>query len=182
MAARTVQINSFCGGSSRLLDSEFLGMEESLNMYPETVTATDTYTTKMLKGVEGFNQGSLYSQERFSGFGVVNSNPFGNDSINESVLVVAQGDDYNIYNTYGGTKTKVGMFTAPGVGTHSIIEEMPNGLAIVLCGYKLVVKALQEAERLRLESEKFRADLIEKLGKSINNTLTNKLNAPGVAV
>ena len=45
-----------------------------------------------------------------------------------------------------------------------------------------VVKALQEAERLRLESEKFRADLIEKLGQSINNTLTNKLNAPGVAV
>ena len=45
-----------------------------------------------------------------------------------------------------------------------------------------VVKALQEAERLRLESEQFRADLIEKLGQSINNTLTNKLNAPGVAV
>ena len=139
MAARTVQINSFCGGSSRLLDSEFLGMEESLNMYPETVTATDTYTTKMLKGVEGFNQGSLYSQEHFSGFGVVNSNPFGNDSIKESVLVVAQGDDYNIYNTYGGTKTKVGMFTAGGVGTRSVIEEMPNGLALVLCNYKLVV-------------------------------------------
>ena len=45
-----------------------------------------------------------------------------------------------------------------------------------------VVKALQEAERLRLESEKFRAYLIEKLGQTINNTLTNKLNAPGAAV
>ena len=57
MAARTVQINSFCGGSSKLADSEFLGMEESLNMYPETVTATDSYTTKVLKSVEGFKGG-----------------------------------------------------------------------------------------------------------------------------
>ena len=81
MAARTVQINSFCGGSSKLVDSEFLGLEESVNMYPETVTATDSYTTKMLKSVEGFNNGLiLESYENYLGSCVVNSNPWNSES------------------------------------------------------------------------------------------------------
>ena len=90
MAARTVQINSFCGGSSRLSDSEFVGMEESVNMYPETVQSTDNFTTKLLKSVEGFD-GLYFGQgEWIVGLLNVNTNPFNNASIKEALLIVTQ--------------------------------------------------------------------------------------------
>lgn len=126
-----VQINSFCGGSSKLVDSEFLGMEESLNMYPETVTATDTYTTKMLKGVEGFDVGFSFEGEYFCGVGVVSSNP--GAAVTESLLVISGVNGTNIknvYNIYGTTKSQVGTFEK--AGQRCIIEETPNGIALAL--------------------------------------------------
>lgn len=140
MAARTVQINSFCGGSSKLVDSEFLGLEESVNMYPETVTATDSYTTKMLKSVEGFNDGILFdASEVFLGACVVNSNPWLSDAIKESFLVVTRSGpsgDCKVWNLYGSTKTQVGNFFS-GSGYSANIEELPNGIAIFTLGEKL---------------------------------------------
>lgn len=56
MANKRVQINSFCGGTSKLVDSAFLGFEESVNMYPETVDAQDTYTKRFLKSLEGLTR------------------------------------------------------------------------------------------------------------------------------
>ena len=99
MAARTVQINSFCGGSSKLVDSEFLGLEESVNMYPETVTATDSYTTKLLKSVEGFDRTKGYYEEGSWIVGVlnVNTNPFNNASIKEAKGNVLFVDDDKSY-------------------------------------------------------------------------------------
>lgn len=65
MAVKTVQLGSFCGGTSKLLDSAFMGMEQSINMWPETVEATDSYTKKMLKGLEGFESvGSILADDR----------------------------------------------------------------------------------------------------------------------
>lgn len=132
MAARTVQINSFCGGSSKLADSEFLGMEESINVYPETVTATDSYTTKMLKSVEGF-EGTSFSGENFLGMAKVNNNPWAS-SVRESYLVVTRNADSSVnhvYNVYGGTKAEVGTFS--GVyGDKAVVEELSNGVALVL--------------------------------------------------
>lgn len=141
MAARTIQINSFCGGSSKLADSEFLGMEESLNMYPETVTATDTYSTKILKSVEGFTFGKVYQRsERFSGIGVVNSNPFTNIPDKETALVITYDVDQpeNKFCTNmrrDGSIFVVGRFVTAKRRGESIVSEMPNGLALVLsCG------------------------------------------------
>lgn len=56
MSAKVVQLQSFVGGTSRLVDSQFLGSEESINMYTETINATDKYTQKMLKSLEGFSK------------------------------------------------------------------------------------------------------------------------------
>lgn len=137
MAARTVQINSFCGGSSKLVDSEFLGLEESVNMYPETVTATDSYTTKMLKSVEGFNLGLLFdTNAKYLGATVVNSNPWSSPAIKESFLAVTRSgpsSDCKVWNVYGGTRTQVGNF-ASGGGERAIIEELSNGLAVFILG------------------------------------------------
>ena len=137
MAARTVQINSFCGGSSKLVDSEFLGLEESVNMYPETVTATDSYTTKMLKSVEGFNNGLLLeSYENYLGSCVVNSNPWTASTIKTSYLAVTRTGataDCKVWNIYGGTKTQVGNFSSGG-GERAILEELPNGLVVFILG------------------------------------------------
>src|SRR5574344_383101 len=90
MAARTVQINSFCGGSSRLADSEFVGMEESVNMYPETVQSTDNFTTKLLKSVEGFDRD--YFQEAAWSFGPPNvtTNAFNISPSKETLLMDTQ--------------------------------------------------------------------------------------------
>lgn len=137
MAARTIQINSFCGGSSKLADSEFLGMEESLNMYPETVTATDSYTTKVLKSVEGFNKGPTFeSNEKYLGMGVVNSNPWSSPAIKESFLVVTRtgaSNDCKVWNIYGGTKAQVGSLSS-GSGERAIVEELSNGVVVFTLG------------------------------------------------
>ena len=133
MAARTVQINSFCGGSSKLADSEFLGMEESINVYPETVTATDSYTTKMLKSVEGFS-GTSFSGEKIIGITSVNNTPWYASSVREALLVVTRNNDSSVnhvYAVYGGTKTEVGTFS--GVyGDKAVVQELSNGIALVL--------------------------------------------------
>lgn len=108
MAARTIQINSFCGGSSKLVDSEFLGLEESVNMYPETVTATDSYTTKLLKSVEGFDRGYYGEGSWIVGVLNVNTNPFNNVSIKEALLIVSQdmlnptSHDVNVFSPLTG--------------------------------------------------------------------------------
>lgn len=148
MAARVIQINSFCGGSSKLLDSEFIGMEESLNMYPETVTATDTYSTKILKSVEGFTQGALFAGssafgfEEYCGKGVVNQNPFGVGP-KDSLLIVTRGHNqptrHAVYVTtpsIGNAWQTVGMFTASNA-RNAFISELPNGLALILIGEKI---------------------------------------------
>jgi len=102
-------------------------------MYPETITATDTYSEKMLKSVEGFGFGHLFADEIFRGMGVVNTNPWYASSVNESFLTVTREKNSghtHVYNIYGGTKTEVGYFTESG--TDAQITELSNGVALIL--------------------------------------------------
>jgi len=140
MAARVVQINSFCGGTSKLADSEFLGLEETVNMYPETVTATDTYTTKMMKSVEGFsaigNPSNDIPEAKINGFGFSSVNPSHN---RDSVAMVWTGiveDSENLksevfsYNIDDGVDA-IGYFNPLTEEECSIIE-LSNGLLLIL--------------------------------------------------
>ena len=140
MAARVVQINSFCGGTSKLADSEFLGLEETVNMYPETVTATDTYTTKMMKSVEGFsgigNPSNLMPDASMNGFGFASVNP---SHKRDSVAMVWTGIEEGAHDytsevfTYNidDDANKIGQFEA-NPGENDSIMELSNGLLLIL--------------------------------------------------
>ena len=139
MAARTIQINSFCGGTSKLVDSEFLGMEETINMYPETVTAADTYTTKMMKSVEGFSrQGYNVTADHLVGMCSVNSNPFSDPAIKNSILFIQQEygtSSHAIYNFYfDGTIAPAGTFTNADSKHFARMLELSNGKVLILVG------------------------------------------------
>jgi len=140
MAARTVQINSFCGGTSKLADSEFLGLEETVNMYPETVTATDTYTTKMMKSVEGFdgigNPTADIRIAKINGFGHASVHP---NSKQESAVMVWTGIEENLgdlksevwsYNIDDDAET-IGYFNPTRTEECSMLE-LPNGILLIL--------------------------------------------------
>ena len=140
MAARVVQINSFCGGTSKLADSEFLGMEETVNMYPETVTATDTYTTKMMKSVEGFsgigNPTDDIPQAKINGFGHASVHPGGKS---ESVITVWTGEETGLgsqksevysYNFKYDADT-IGYFVPTHTEECSMLE-LQNGTLLIL--------------------------------------------------
>lgn len=145
MAARTIQINSFCGGSSKLLDSEFIGKEESLNMYPETVTATDTYSTKILKSVEGFELKKRFNlDEKYSGIGVVTSNPFSNIPDKETALIVTydleQPRKKRLWNVRkSGQSEYLGYFQTTRSGKESSVMELSNGMTLVLSSGEMFV-------------------------------------------
>lgn len=139
MAARTIQINSFCGGTSKLVDSEFCGMEESLNMYPETVRAQDTFSTKMLKSVEGFSlSGYNVTADYLVGMCSVCSNPFLNPAIKNSILFIQQEygtSKHTIYNLYfDGTIEPTGTFTNAGGAHYAKMLELANGKVLILVG------------------------------------------------
>lgn len=141
MAARTVQINSFCGGSSKLVDSEFLGLEESVNMYPETVQSTDNFTTKMLKSVEGFERNGFFGEFSFIvGVLNVNTNPFNNASIKETLLIVTQdtlmttSHDVSVYYPLTGEDLPVGTMTVSNPEHRVKMLELSNGIVIILVG------------------------------------------------
>src|SRR5574344_2145473 len=144
MAARTVQINSFCGGSSRLADSEFVGMEESVNMYPETVQSTDNFTTKLLKSVEGFDRDYFEEGAWIVGVLNVNTNPFNNSSIKETLLIVTQDmltpTNHNVsvfYPLTTGEVLPVGTMTVSNAEHRVKMLELSNGIVIILVNYVL---------------------------------------------
>lgn len=136
MAAKVVQINSFCGGSSKLVDSEFLGMEETINMYPETVTATDTYSTKVLKSVEGFNDNwvTVMSTETIVGM----------TSAGGYIIIVtydnSQPTDYYVYKAdFENNRTKIGHFSSYEQKKGAKFVEMTNGLVLCCVGANIAV-------------------------------------------
>lgn len=145
MAARTIQINSFCGGTSKLVDSEFCGMEESINMYPETVQSTDSFTTKLLKSVEGFDKSKGYYVEGSWIVGVlkVNTNPFDDASIKEALLIVTQRMNtpathiVSVFSPLTGEVLTVGTILQINAGHHAEMLELSNGIVMILIGFTL---------------------------------------------
>jgi hypothetical protein len=131
MAARTIQINSFCGGTSKLMDSEFIGMEETVNMYPETVSAQDSYTTRMLKSVEGFSYVSHADDWR--GDLLVIAGVPANPTVNEEslLLITDAGAEFDAYTLWNGVLKQVGSPSMSVVSDPKTIS-LSNGLTLFL--------------------------------------------------
>lgn len=133
---KRVQINSFCGGTSKLIDSSFLGFEESINMYPETVESEDSYTKKMLKSIEGFKRFSNGSTFKFF---LASKSP--KNSPNHGGPVIYYVDNEWLCRVYAdGTNTYVarlgynGAFAARLIGGIEFCETSGNDSKLVFCG------------------------------------------------
>lgn len=144
---KRVQINSFCGGTSKLVDSSFLGFEESINMYPETVESEDSYTKKMLKSIDGFKR---FSNGSMSKFFLASKSPENSPNHGGPVL-------YYVVNEWlcrvyaDGTQTYVarlgynGLFVARLVGGIEFCETSGNDSHLVFCG-RFTIPMYQNSE------------------------------------
>ena len=154
------------------MDSEFLGMEESLNMYPETVKASDTYTTKILKSVEGFKRIETPYYEEVKHLSTVPANP---DAVRESLLVFTKAEnEYNVYTIADGVQKQVGSLVLMDLDEVSTAP-LSNGLTIalvdgLLCAIDPTRETQDTLERIELP------DSFTKDGEKINPTDVAQLN------
>ena len=141
---KRVQINSFCGGTSKLVDSSFLGFEESINMYPETVESEDSYTKKVLKGIDGFRS---FTYTSFSGkkFFLASKSPA--SSRNQGRPVVYYVEEDKLHRLYeDGTDVFVARLGPDSVSPHvarlvgevEFVETSGDPAFLVFCGYFFV--------------------------------------------
>jgi hypothetical protein len=118
-------------------------MEESVNMYPETVQSTDSFTTKLLKSVEGFDRLYYWDGYRIVGVLNVNTNPFNNASIKEALLIVTQdmytptNHDVNIFSPLTGDALPLGSMRVADAEHRVRMLELSNGIVIILVGFIL---------------------------------------------
>ena len=127
------------------MDSEFCGMEESINMYPETVQSTDSFTTKLLKSVEGFDKSKGYYVQGSWIVGVlkVNTNPFDDASIKEALLIVTQRMNspsthiVSVFSPLTGEVLTVGTMLQTNAGHRAEMLELSNGIVMILIGFTL---------------------------------------------
>ena len=102
-------------------------------MYPETVTATDSYTTKVLKSVEGFNKGPIFEQREVPRHGR-----------NEPVELPGHQGILPSRYTHGRLERLQGVERlrrdegpgglSSGSGRRAIVEELSNGVVVFTLG------------------------------------------------
>lgn len=153
MAAKQVQLQSFCGGTSKLTDSAFMGFEESVNMYPETVEATDTYSKKMLRSIEGFSNFGYTSTPVGKFFIASKSSAYGR-SLGEPVLYYVEGsrlwrvhkDGYKQVAAVLKPLGSAAPYEAQLVGEVEFVETSGDPSFLVFCGYFFFVNGYAKAE------------------------------------
>lgn len=142
---KRVQINSFCGGTSKLVDSSFLGFEESINMYPETVESEDSYTKKMLKSIEGFRRFG-YTPKPVDKFFVSSKSSASGRSHGEPVLYYVENsklwrkheDGYEQVAAVLKPLGSAAPYEAKLVGDIEFVETSGDPSFLVFCGYFFV--------------------------------------------